>query len=283
MAAPLNVVSQLVSTVLGLVGTTRRLRHTLPSGLIIEQFPCLDTNYGYVLRGGDVTAAIDSPDATAIKTVCDENGWKLTHILNTHHHGDHVGGNLELKALYGCTVVGPEADRHRIPGIDVGVEAGSRFALGSIEVHVLDVKGHTTGQVAFYLPHEQVVFCGDALFVLGCGRLFEGTPAMAHESLCRLGRLPPETVVFCAHEYSQANARFALSVDPDHEPLKARAASIDAKRSEGLPTVPTTIGEELETNPFLRTASDAIRQKLGMPKEDDAEVFAELRRRKDRF
>mmetsp|Transcript_15132 Transcript_15132/g.51090 ORF Transcript_15132/g.51090 Transcript_15132/m.51090 type:complete len:284 (-) Transcript_15132:186-1037(-) len=276
----------LATAVLGLSsGHTKRVRHTSAAGLVIEQFPCRADNYGYLVHdaASGTTAAVDTPDAAAVMSVCGENNWKLTHILNTHHHNDHVGGNSELKSHYGCAIIGPAADKHRIPGMDRGVSEGETFSLGAHPVHVIDVKGHTTGHIAFHLPKDSLVFVGDSLFVLGCGRLFEGTPAMAWESLQKLAKLPRETVVFCAHEYSQANARFSLTVDPENEALRARAAQIDARRKEGLPTVPTTIGEELETNPFLRPAADTVRAALAMAGKADADVFAEIRARKDRF
>jgi len=190
---------------------------------------------------------------------------------------------LELKERYGCTIVAAESDRHRIPGIDVGVAGGASFQFGSTEVHVLDVPGHTKGHVAFFMPSEGMCFVGDALFVLGCGRLFEGTAAQAKASVEKLAALPPDTLIFCAHEYTQTNARYALTVDPDNEALVKRAAEIDAARAEGIPTVPTTVRLELETNPFLRSGSQTIRETLKMGGASDLDVFAELRKRRDKW
>lgn len=254
--------------------------------LKVVQFPCLKDNYGFLLRDDEagLTAAIDTPDARAVASACDKEGWQLTHIFNTHHHWDHAGGNEELKERYKCTIVAAEADRHRIPGIDLGVAGGQKFEFGQSEVRVIDVPGHTTGHIAYFVPKEEIVFVGDSLFVLGCGRLFEGTAAQAKESVERLAALPPETKVFCAHEYSQHNSRYALTVDPGNEALKRRAQEIDAARAVGTPTVPTTIKAELETNPFLRARSPAIREALGMAGEaTDLEVFTELRKRRDKW
>jgi hydroxyacylglutathione hydrolase len=253
--------------------------------LTVAQFPCLSNNYGFLVRdeAAGLTAAIDTPDAKVIASVCEKRGWQLTHIFNTHHHADHAGGNLELKQRYACKIIGAEADRHRIPGMDVGVSGGERFQFGSKEVTVLNVPGHTTGHIAFVVESDGMAFVGDALFVLGCGRLFEGTAAQAKASLEGLAALPPETLVFCAHEYSQTNARYALTVDPSNEALVRRAAEIDKARAAELPTVPTTIKLELETNPFLRPHTPSIRATLGMPQATDLEVFTELRKRRDKW
>lgn len=280
LSAPARAIFLHMSAAVGAAAST-----TARSGVSIRQFPCRSDNYGFLLRdeASGLTAAIDTPDAGAVVKVCEAAGWTLTHVLNTHHHADHTGGNNELKSRYGCEIIGCDADRRRIPGIDRGVSAGDEFKLGSTSVHVLDVSGHTIGHIAYHLPEERIVFVGDSLFALGCGRLFEGTPEMAWASLQRLAALPAETAVFCAHEYTQANAKFALSVDPSNASLKQRAAEIDAARRDGKPTVPTTIRAELETNPFLRAQSAAIRELLGMRESSDVDVFAEIRRRKDAF
>eukprot|EP00304_Pavlova_gyrans_P005370 CAMPEP_0206054666 /NCGR_PEP_ID=MMETSP1466-20131121/38576_1 /ASSEMBLY_ACC=CAM_ASM_001126 /TAXON_ID=44452 /ORGANISM="Pavlova gyrans, Strain CCMP608" /LENGTH=266 /DNA_ID=CAMNT_0053429881 /DNA_START=29 /DNA_END=829 /DNA_ORIENTATION=+ len=254
-----------------------------PSRVSTRMFPAPRDNYGFLLhdQATGLTAAVDTPDAAAVKRACDAAGWKLTHILNTHHHNDHAGGNLELKNIFGCTVVGAEVDRARIPGMDQGVKGGDSFNLGETRVDVIDVPGHTTGHIAFHLPEESMIFVGDALFALGCGRLFEGTPAMAKASLERITSLPPETLVFCAHEYTQTNARFSLGVDPKNKALVERSKDIDARRAKGEPTVPTTIDLELRTNPFLRAHTPSVREALGMVDADDLAVFTELRKRRD--
>ena len=257
------------------------------STLEVEQFGCLTDNYGYLLHDSATgcTAAIDTPEVAPIAAACARRGWKLTHIFNTHHHADHAGGNVELKQLYGgCEIIGPAAEAHKIPSIERPVSGGDCFRFGEHEVHVLDVGGHTLGHVAYHVPSLQAAFVGDALFALGCGRLFEGTPEQAWASLQRLAALPPETAVYCAHEYTASNLRFALSVEPQNEALQARAREITELRAVGKPTVPSTIGYELATNPFLRPASPALRAHVGVPDhETEEQTFARLRRMKDMF
>src|SRR5579875_3693668 len=179
--------------------------------LIIRQIPVLKDNYVYLLHEPkrDVTAAVDPAVAAPVLKMLADTGWRLTHILNTHHHGDHTGGNLELKAATGCTIVGPRADRARIPGIDVELGEGDEYALGAAVARVFDVPGHTRGHIAYWFSGSRALFCGDTLFLMGCGRLFEGTPAQMWTSLSKLRALPPDTRVYCAHEYTQSNARFA--------------------------------------------------------------------------
>lgn len=190
------------------------------------------------------------PEVEPIEKALEEKGWTLTHILNTHHHFDHAGGNLELKARHGCTIVGSRGDRERIPGIDVEVSDGETFDLGSATADVVEVPGHTSGHIAYHFAETGVAFVGDTVFALGCGRLFEGTPTQMWTSIQKLMALPDDTVLYCAHEYTQANAAFALSVDPDNAALVARSAEIDDLRAAGTPTVPTTLGVEKATNPF---------------------------------
>ncbi len=253
--------------------------------LEVHQFPCLSDNYGYLIHDTDtgVTATIDTPEVAPINAALEETGWKLTHILNTHHHFDHAGGNLELKEQWGCTIVGSRDDAERIPGIDIKVGDGDTFTFGSFDAQIFDVSGHTIGHIAFYFPSAEKLFCGDALFALGCGRLFEGSPDQMWNSLQKLIALPDSTGVYCAHEYTQANAAFALSVEPENDALQKRAKEIDALRSEGRPTVPSTIGLEKQTNPFLRPMSDDLQANLNMQGAALVDVFAETRRRKDSF
>lgn len=255
------------------------------ASLQIHQFPCLGDNYGYLVHDPDsgLTAAIDSPDAEVIRHALDERGWKLDYILNTHHHADHAGGNLALKASTGCTIVGARADADRIPGIDILVGEGDHFMLGEHSARVIETPGHTRAHICYSFDADRVVFVGDTLFSMGCGRLFEGTPAQMWTSLQKIMQLPDETMIFCAHEYTQSNGRFALSVEPDNPALRARMREVDALRADNQPTVPSTLGVEKATNPFLRPASPGLRATLGLAAASDTEVFAETRKRKDQF
>ena len=253
--------------------------------LQVHQFPCLNDNYGYLIHEPEagVTATIDTPEVAPINAALEEKGWQLTHILNTHHHFDHAGGNEGLKAQWNCTVVGAANDAARIPGIDVRVADGESYAFGQAVAQVLEVPGHTSGHIAFYFADDGLAFVGDTLFALGCGRLFEGTPQQMWNSLQKLMALPDETIVYCAHEYTQANAAFALSVEPDNEALVARAQEIDQLRAAGQPTVPTSIGLERATNPFLRPMSENLQATVGLSGAQLVDVFAETRKRKDHF
>jgi hydroxyacylglutathione hydrolase len=253
--------------------------------LEVHMFPCLSDNYGFLVHDPEagVTAVIDTPEVAPINAALEEKGWQLTHILNTHHHFDHAGGNEALKAQWGCIVVGAANDAQRIPGIDLRVADGDSLEFGSTRAEILETPGHTTGHIAYYFADDGIAFVGDTLFALGCGRLFEGSPAQMWASLSKLAALPDDTVVYCAHEYTQSNAAFALSVEPGNPDLVARAREIDQLRAAGVPTVPTTIGLEKATNPFLRPDSENLRSTLGMADEDTVAVFAETRRRKDSF
>ncbi len=253
--------------------------------LQIDQFMCRSDNFGVLLHDPETgeTALIDAPEEKAILDAVGRTGWTPTVILTTHHHADHVEANLALKQRFGLKIIGPQAEKDRIPGIDEAVEEGSTFAFGGEDVHVLFTPGHTNGHVSYYLPKSGLLFAADTLFALGCGRLLEGAPATMWTSLQKLAALPPATIVYCGHEYTQSNARFAVTVDPDNAALEARAREIDDLRAAGKPTLPTTIGRELETNPFLRPSDPAIRRALGMPDATDEAVFAEIRKRKDNF
>lgn len=252
--------------------------------LVIRQVPVLKDNYVYLIHEPQslATAAVDPSVAAPILDAAEREGWRITHILNTHHHNDHTGGNLEIKAATQCTIVGPRADRDRIPGIDVEVGDGDTYVFGEEKARVFDVPGHTRGHIAYWFGNSHALFCGDTLFLMGCGRVFEGTHAQMWNSLSKLKVLPPETRVFCAHEYTQANARFALTVEPENRDLVARAAMIDTLRAAGKSTVPATLGEELKTNPFLRADLPALQQAAGTPG-DAVATFAAIRTRKDKF
>lgn len=244
--------------------------------LTIHQFPCLSDNYGFLVRDAESgrVACIDTPDAAAIIAAAEAQGWGIDLVLNTHWHPDHAGGNAAIKARFGAELIGPREVLAHYP-LDREVGDGDTVALGGTQFAVLDTGGHTLGHISYYDAADGVVFVGDTLFPLGCGRLFEGTPQQMWASLSRLAELPAETVVYSAHEYTLANGRFALSVDPAPD-LAARMAQVRAARERGEPTVPTTIAAERATNPFLRAP-------LLSAEHDPAAAFAQLRALKDNF
>lgn len=253
--------------------------------LEIVQLPVLNDNYVYLVRDSATgrTAVVDPAVSEPVIDALEQRGWRLDVILNTHHHGDHVGGNRDLIARYGATVVGARNDRARIPGITIEVGQGDRYALGDSVAQVFDVPGHTSGHIAYWFADSAALFCGDTLFALGCGRLFEGSAEQMWSSLVQLKALPGDTRVYCAHEYTQSNARFALSVDGDNAALRARSGEIDRLRAAAKPTVPSTIAEENATNPFLRADTPALAAAVGMRGAAPAQVFGEIRKRKDTF
>jgi hydroxyacylglutathione hydrolase len=255
------------------------------SKLEIEPVLCLKDNYAWLTfdRVQGVCAVVDPSEAEPVKRALLQRGLRVTHILNTHHHMDHVGGNEALKREFGATIVGPGKDAARIPGIDVGVVEGDTYRLGEHAAAVFEIPAHTRGHIAFWFEGDQVLFTGDTLFAMGCGRLFEGDPPTMWSSLSKLMRLPEQTRVYCGHEYTEANGRFALTVEPGNADLNARMAEVRATRAQGRPTLPSTIGLEKKTNPFLRAASPEIRRSLGLEDASDVDVFAETRRRKDKF
>lgn len=253
--------------------------------LEIHQFPCRSDNFGVLIRdtATGTVALIDAPEESAILAAIKETGWTPSLILTTHHHPDHVEANEALKARFGLEIVAPAAEASKIPGVDRTVREGDRIKVGESEAIVIETPGHTAGHVSFYFPEARVAFTADTLFALGCGRLFEAPPPVMHASLAKLAALPPETAVYCGHEYTLSNARFAVTIDPENMALAARATEVEQLRADGKPTLPTTIGRELETNPFLRAGDQAIRKHLGMEGATDADVFAEIRKRKDNF
>lgn len=251
----------------------------------IEQVPALTDNYVYLLHSPSdgLTAAIDPAEAAPVNAALKAKGWKLTHIYCTHHHPDHVGGNLELKAKWKCEIVGFAGDKPRIPGMDRGFKEGDTFPFGGDNVLVMEIPGHTTGHIALYFQKYQLLFCGDTLFSAGCGRLFEGTARQMWDSLTRMRELPAETKVYCAHEYTQSNLKFARSIDPENQALKKFAEGVALLRKQGKPTVPSTIEVERAINPFLRADQSDLQNSLGLSGLDPVQVFTQIRQRKDNF
>jgi hydroxyacylglutathione hydrolase len=255
------------------------------SALEIAPVPLLKDNYGYLLheRSSGLTAVVDPSEAEPVLEAVAARGWRLTHVLNTHHHHDHTGGNAALKQATGAKVIGPAYDRARIPAIDEAVDEASGYRFGQSRAEVLFIPGHTRGHIAFWFGESRALFCGDTLFSLGCGRMFEGDPVTMWSSLSKLRALPDETRVYCGHEYTEANARFALTVDPENAALKERARKVKALRAEGRFTIPSLLGEEKVANPFLRADDPGLAKRVGKPGASPAEVFGEVRRRKDVF
>lgn len=251
--------------------------------LQVHQFPCLSDNYGFLLHDPESgeTACVDTPDADLYLHEAQRMGWRITAIWNTHWHPDHAGGNAAIKAATGCQVVAPEIDAPKIAEVDRTVRQGDTVRLGAWTADVLDVGGHTMGHVAYHLPEAGIAFVGDSLFALGCGRMFEGSPPQFWASLSRLKALPSKTTVYCAHEYTQSNARFALHADPQNPALQAYVDEVTRKRSANEPTVPFPLARELEANPFLRADTPEMQAKWGGS--TPPETFAALRAAKDSF
>lgn len=250
----------------------------------IRQFMSRSDNFAVLVHdpATGATAAIDAPEEKAILDVLAATGWKLTDILVTHEHADHVEGIPGLKAKFGCKVTAPRRAT-QVPLVDLTVGEGDHVMVGSLRAEVLDTPGHCPDHIAYWFRGDKVVFAGDTLFALGCGRMFGSTPAEFWTSLGKFMAMPDDTAVYCGHEYTLSNARFALTVDPGNEALKLRALEIENLRAAGKMTLPTTIGRERATNPFLRAANRDVQQAVGMAGADPAAVFGELRERKNRF
>lgn len=251
----------------------------------IITIPCLSDNYAFLLHDPQTgaTACIDVPEAAPIQAALAAHGWTLSTILITHHHWDHIDGVAALVADTGAQVWGCGADAARLPPLDGKLAEGDTFDVGALQVRVLDTSGHCDNHLSYYFPGAGAVFTADSLMALGCGRLFEGTPAQMYESLGKLAALPPETLVFSGHEYTASNARFALSIEPDNPDLISRAAAVRAARAGSRPTVPSTLALELATNPFLRADEPALAQALDMADAAPVQIFAHLRSKKDAF
>ena len=251
--------------------------------LAIELVPCLSDNYAYLVYDADsgLCAVVDPSEAPPVEAALERTGWKLTHILNTHHHFDHTGGNIPLKEKFRAEIVGPGKDRGRFAGLDTGVDESTGWTFGARPVRVMEIPAHTSSHIAFIV--DDAAFTGDTMFAMGCGRLFEGTPATMWSSLSKLMTLPDATRIFCGHEYTQSNGRFALTMEPGNAALVSRMKDVDAARAKGAPTIPSTIGLEKKTNPFMRPNSPELRKTLGMENANDVDVLGETRRRKDSF
>jgi hydroxyacylglutathione hydrolase len=251
--------------------------------LQIHQFPCLSDNYGFLVHDptSGATATVDTPDADEIMRQAEAKGWRITDIWNTHWHPDHAGGNAAIKAATGAVVTGPKEVERLGQAPDRIISHEDKVSLGGHTARVIDVGGHTLGHIAYSFEADRIAFVGDALFSLGCGRMFEGTPDQMWTSLQRIAALAPETTLYCAHEYTEANAKFAIYYDPTNRDLQARIAEIKKLRGEGKPTVPMKLADELKTNPFLRAPE--LKRSIMMPEASDVEAFAELRKRKDSF
>jgi hydroxyacylglutathione hydrolase len=248
-------------------------------------FNCLKDNYGVLLHDPEsgATAAIDAPEAAAIEAALKATGWKLTDILVTHHHADHTDGIQELKDKYKCRVVAPAAEADKIPGVDLAVREGDKVTVGKLTANVIETPGHTNGHIAYWFHADKLAFVGDTLFSIGCGRIIEGTPGMMWRSLLKLRDLPDDTKIYCGHEYTAANIKFARTIEPNNAALAAREAEAKQQLADGKPTIPVTIGNEKKENPFLRADVPEVAAGIGMADKQPAQVFAEIRARKNKF
>ncbi|MES2334520.1 MAG: hydroxyacylglutathione hydrolase [Pseudomonadota bacterium] len=253
--------------------------------LELVTIPCLSDNYAYLIHDAETgqTAVIDVPETGPILAALEAHQWRLTDILITHHHDDHIQGVDALRARTGARVLGAAADAHRLPRLDQTLTEADSVFLGRDPARVIDVPGHTLGHIAFHFPDSRLCFTADSLMSGGCGRLFEGSPAQMHASLRKLAALPPDTMVCSGHEYTAANLRFAATLEPDNPQLTSRIAEVAARSAKGEPTVPVRLQIELDTNPYLRVHLPALKTAVGLPDADDVTVFAEIRARKDKF
>jgi hydroxyacylglutathione hydrolase len=251
----------------------------------ITPIPCLSDNYAYILndKNSKVVAVVDPSDAKPVISFLTKNKLKLNYILNTHHHFDHIGGNLELKKLYNAEVVGFKGDKHRIPGITIALNNNEKWMFGNLSVKILHIPGHTSGHICFFFEKEKLAFTGDTLFSLGCGRIFEGDHKQMLESLNKIKSLPKSTKIYCGHEYTYKNSEFCIKYDPNNINLKKKIEIIKKLRSDNLPTIPSTLEDELNSNIFLRCDQNDLKTKINMKNQDVFEVFKRLRELKDTF
>ncbi len=253
--------------------------------LEIIQLPVLTDNYIYIIHepNSKETAVVDPAIAQPVLNLLNSKGWRLNYILNTHHHSDHVGANLELKNQTGCQIIGFEQDQKRIPGIDIKLKQGGKVKLGNQTAKVIETPGHTLGHIVYYFADSDALFCGDTLFSMGCGRLFEGSAEQMWRSLQLLKSLPKQTKIYCAHEYTQANSQFALILEPDNKQLSYRIEEVNNLRAANKATIPSSLEQELMTNPFLREDSLALQQSVDMVGMPAIDVFRKIRQLKDNF
>jgi hydroxyacylglutathione hydrolase len=256
-----------------------------PANAETHLFLCLRDNYGVLVhdKATGATAAIDAPEAAPVEAALSATGWKLTDILVTHHHGDHTAGIAELKHRHRCRVVAPRKEAAKIPEPDITVEEGDNVNVGELEARVLETPGHTLGQINYFFPSARLLFAGDTLFSIGCGRVIEGTADMMWQSLLKLRALPDDTRLYCGHEYTEANIRFAMTIEPDNAALAARADEVRRQVASGTPTIPSLLGEEKQANVFLRADNPAVAAAVGLAGAPATQVFAEVRARKNRF
>jgi len=260
-------------------------RSDAPSHAQTRLFLCLTDNYGVLVHdpASGATAAIDAPEAAPVEAALTASGWKLSDILVTHHHGDHTAGIAELKRRHRARVVAPRREATKIPDVDETVGEGDTVTVGTLSARVIETPGHTLGQINYFFPGAKLLFAGDTLFSIGCGRVIEGTPEMMWQSLLKLRALPDDTMLFCGHEYTDANIRFALTIEPNNSALIARAAEVKRKIAVGTPTIPTPMGEEKRANVFLRADDPTVAAAVGLAGKPAAQVFAEVRARKNKF
>ena len=267
------------------VAALMNTRSDMSSNTQTRLFLCLKDNYGVLVHdpASGATAAIDAPEAAPVEAALTASGWKLSDILVTHHHGDHTAGIAELKQRHRARVVAPHREAAKIPDVDETVGEGDTVTVGTLSARVIETPGHTLGQINYFFPAAKLLFAADTLFSIGCGRVIEGTPEMMWQSLLKLRALPDDTMLFCGHEYTDTNIRFALTIEPNNPALVARAAEVKRQIAAGMPTIPTLMGEEKRANVFLRADDPDVAAAVGLAGKSAAQVFAEVRARKNKF